>query len=109
MRASATSSTDVLFADSVHGEKKGCFFGYFLCTSKESDPRYSIAEALALNNRQYRLRHHPHPHPSPASGRGEDPLLDFSFRWNGEPKNKKYNFARTQKNAICANEKKSPA
>jgi hypothetical protein len=25
----------------------GAFFGYFLCTSKESDPRYSIAEALA--------------------------------------------------------------
>src|ERR1700743_2020747 len=32
------------------GRKKGVFFGYFLCTSKESDPRYSIAEALALTN-----------------------------------------------------------
>src|ERR1700749_4661627 len=29
------------------GRKKGVFFGYFLCTSKERDPRYSIAEALA--------------------------------------------------------------
>jgi hypothetical protein len=45
---SAASSTDVLSADSVLCEKKGAFFGYFLCTSKESDPRSSIAEALAL-------------------------------------------------------------
>src|ERR1700753_3466422 len=50
MRASAISSTDVLFADSIHWEKKGVFFGYFLCTSKESDPRYSIAEAFDLTN-----------------------------------------------------------
>src|ERR1700744_3348759 len=70
MRASAISSTDVLFADSTHWEKKGVFFGYFLFTSKESDPRYSIAEALALKKTSTKAQRdekrkspsHPNPH-----------------------------------------------
>ena len=70
MRASAISSTDVLFADSTHWEKKGVFFGYFLCTSKESDPRYSIAEALALKLKNQKL--------------------DSSFRWNDERREKSW-------------------
>src|SRR5579885_3132697 len=49
---SAASSTDVLSADSTLWEKKGAFFGYFLCTRKESDPRSSTAEALALQDQQ---------------------------------------------------------
>jgi hypothetical protein len=49
MRAVRSSSTDVLSADKGLCEKKGAFFGYFLCTSKESDPRSSIAEALAFD------------------------------------------------------------
>src|ERR1700742_2789969 len=53
-----------------NGRRKGVFFGYFLCTSKEIDPRYSIAEALALNHQQYRPRHHPHPTPLPPAGEG---------------------------------------
>ena len=70
MRASAVSSTDVLSADNVHREKKGVFFGYFLCTSKESDPRYSIAEALALKLKNQKL--------------------DSSFRWNDERREKSW-------------------
>src|ERR1700761_2684464 len=39
------------------GRRKGVFFGYFLCTSKESDPRYSIAEALApIPTKQSRIK-----------------------------------------------------
>src|SRR6202000_1702989 len=54
---SAVSSTDVLSADRAHWEKKGVFFGYFLCTSKESDPRSSIAEALALKHQHQKQSH----------------------------------------------------
>src|ERR1700749_3152070 len=80
MRASAISSTDVLFADSTHWEKKGVFFGYFLCTSKESDPRYSIAEALALKKTSTKAQraetrkspsHTKHPKPLPLNRRIE--------------------------------------
>ena len=111
MRASAISSTDVLFADSIHWEKKGVFFGYFLCTSKESDPRYSIAEALALKLKNQKLDssfrwnderrekncipafaamtsgesgRHPHPNPLPPAGEGENQKPDSSHRHNGE-------------------------
>ena len=79
MRASAASSTDVLSADSVHCEKKGGFFGYFLCTSKESDPRYSIAEAFDFRTHKNNERH-PHPGPLPPAGEGEDHKLDSRFR-----------------------------
>src|SRR6201999_3542983 len=73
MRASAISSTDLLFAHSIQCEKKGVFFGYFLCTSKESDPRYSIAEALA---------------PKP-----KNQTLDPS-RWNAEQKSSDFGAAK---------------
>ena len=40
---------------------KRCFFGYFLCTSKESDPRYSIAEALDLKQPTNKVTRFPLP------------------------------------------------
>src|ERR1700743_1653200 len=46
MRASAISSTDVLFADSGHGEKKRCFLVTF-CHRTKSYPLLG-AEALTL-------------------------------------------------------------
>src|ERR1700743_3454338 len=61
------------------GRKKGVFFGYFLCTSKESDPRYSIAEALALTNAAINDKHHPHPNPLPPAGEGESQKRDISY------------------------------
>src|ERR1700749_742211 len=42
------------------GRKKGVFFGYFLCTSKESNPRYSIAEAFDLRNVEQTKTQTPH-------------------------------------------------
>src|SRR5579859_2526891 len=50
---------------------KRCFFGYFLCTRKESNPRSSIAEALAVNKRDNTPKHHPHPNPLPPAGQGK--------------------------------------
>src|ERR1700743_547236 len=84
MRASAISSTDVLFADSVHWEKRRCFLVTF-CHRTKSYPLLG-AEALALKHRHQKHSHwipafagmpsgeserHPHPNPLPPAERGK--------------------------------------
>src|SRR6201999_3538732 len=55
MRASATSSTDVLFADSVQWEKRRCFLVTF-CHRTKSYPLLG-AEALALKHQHQKHSH----------------------------------------------------
>src|ERR1700759_1060836 len=55
MRASAISSTDVLFADSVHWEKRRCFLVTF-CHRTKSYPLLG-AEALALKHQHQKQSH----------------------------------------------------
>src|SRR6201986_4623268 len=83
MRASAISSTDVLFADSVHWEKRRCFLVTF-CHRTKSYPLLG-AEALALKHQHQKqsrwipafagmtsgeLGRHPQPPPPPPTGGG---------------------------------------
>jgi len=69
----------VLFADSVHGEKKKSFFGDFLPISKKLPAGRRTAEALALRHQHQEQSRWI---PAFAGMTIKSDKLDSSFRWN---------------------------
>jgi hypothetical protein len=85
------SDRDVHSANTAHEKNKRAFFGYFLCTGKESD---SLAERVKAFRKCWksarrgyvaedcRVLLSPQPSPPLAGERGKSAELDSSVRWN---------------------------